>query len=374
MTPTAGDYLRMQATALALPLMAGLLLNGWRGLAVMAGVMLSAAAAALVWRNVGRRGGLLSIGECTVQACLLGLLLPAHLASESVAYLPGAPPLWPMIPTAGLILVFIVWCLGSAGRTSAPAAALLAVVVLHGQWLMPRSVLARQHMPAGDVLNSIAAPPGALEWYRAPAPGNADAIERRSSAEVIGEFVRGSPPAGAGSLSMEALIRDHLPPLDDVIVAGDPRPIGLGSAVMVIAAGLLMVRRRLTDHRVPLWATLAALVTFALAPTPLLVSESGAQWSWGIMHPSAAGAAVGLTFIAYQMLCGPLLMVLLVLAAQPGVRPMQPRARTAYGLLLGFFAALLQLHLDVATGPYAALLVCGLLTPALDRWLARRPG
>ena len=57
------------------------------------------------------------------------------------------------------------------------------------------------------------------------------------------------------------------------------------------------------------------------------------------------------------------------LATAPEIRPLTRRGRAMYALLVGVFAAVLQLYVSVSFGPYVALLLVSLLTPALDRFL-----
>jgi len=82
---------------------------------------------------------------------------------------------------------------------------------------------------------------------------------------------------------------------------------------------------------------------------------------------------VGLTFVNYELMAGPLLLTAFFLAPDPDVRPLTPRARVAFAMLVGALAAAGQLYVSVSTGPYLALLVAGFLVPTLDRRLIQRP-
>jgi Na+-translocating ferredoxin:NAD+ oxidoreductase RnfD subunit len=61
------------------------------------------------------------------------------------------------------------------------------------------------------------------------------------------------------------------------------------------------------------------------------------------------------------------------LATAPALRPMAQRARILYGLLVGVLAAGLQLYVSISYGPYLALLIISLITPACDRVFKPHP-
>jgi Na+-translocating ferredoxin:NAD+ oxidoreductase RnfD subunit len=51
------------------------------------------------------------------------------------------------------------------------------------------------------------------------------------------------------------------------------------------------------------------------------------------------------------------------------LRPITRRGRAVFAIGLGILSAICQLYFSVAIGPYIALLMVGMLTPTLDRWL-----
>ncbi|MDB5171685.1 MAG: RnfD, RnfE family, partial [Phycisphaerales bacterium] len=75
----------------------------------------------------------------------------------------------------------------------------------------------------------------------------------------------------------------------------------------------------------------------------------------------------GITFANYEVMASPVLFMAFFLATSPSIRPMARRARVIYAVLAGGFSAALQLYLGVAFGPYLALLLASLFTPALDK-------
>jgi hypothetical protein len=87
-------------------------------------------------------------------------------------------------------------------------------------------------------------------------------------------------------LSIEQLIRDRMPPLEDLIVAGQPGPIGASGAVAVIMGGLFLLYRGLIDYRVPVLICIAAFVTLLLLPVPVVIAENVRHWrSLGLQRP-----------------------------------------------------------------------------------------
>jgi electron transport complex protein RnfD len=193
-----------------------------------------------------------------------------------------------------------------------------------------------------------------------------DALFSEPAARRLVTFTTGAQTPARAALSLEELIRDTMPPLEDLIVGGAPAPLGLGSAVAVIMGGLFLLYRGLIDFRVPMLICLSAVGALLVLPLPVLVTEKGAKWQTLGLH-AGVGWPVAITFISYELMAGPLMFVAFYLASAPGVRPLTRRGRAVYAVLIGIGAAALQLYLDVSYGAYLALLIVGLMTPILDR-------
>ena len=139
------------------------------------------------------------------------------------------------------------------------------------------------------------------------------------------------------SISMETLIRDAMPPLEDLIVGGHPGPIGTSCAIAVIIGGLFMLYRGVIDYRIPLLVVITTFLATLVLPVPVTIHEGVRHWRWlAIRHPGV-GAALATTFANYELLASPLLFMAFFLATSPAVRPMARRARTFYAILLGIF-------------------------------------
>src|SRR5205823_3628003 len=95
------------------PVAAGVALFGWRAAWALALVLLGAAGATALWKRIGARGQQLRFSHVLWLATLLGLMLPAHLASTQPAASGTVP--WPLLPAAGVTLVILLWLLGGLG-------------------------------------------------------------------------------------------------------------------------------------------------------------------------------------------------------------------------------------------------------------------
>ena len=366
----------LQATIF--PIAAGVAFYGWRALLVLGGVVGSAAVALLLWRRVGARGGELRLTHGLWMAVLLALALPAHLASTETAGRPTHP--WPIIPAAGIMLAGALWLFARAGssRVHPVAVVFLLIATLFSVSLNPRSVLQRDRIFAGDVLDvPHVEPPRNVPikepWVTAPPLHGVDAVLTRTAAVQLRDFTRGQVQLEHGWLTLDEVIRDRLPPLEDLIIGGQPGPIGAGSAIAVIMGGLFLLYRGMIDYRVPLLIVAAAFVTFLVLPIPVVITENIPRWRWFAGTQPGVGWSWAITFANYELMAGPLLFVACFLATAPGVRPITKGARAIYAIIVGIIAAVAQLYLSVSFGPYLAIVLASPLTPLLDRWVRPRP-
>src|SRR5690242_19827946 len=83
------------------PAFTGVMLYGWRALAMLAVILPATLLSLLVWRRIGSRGKQIHIGHGVWLAMLLWLMLPAHLLGTY----PGTRiQLWPIPLAASLLL------------------------------------------------------------------------------------------------------------------------------------------------------------------------------------------------------------------------------------------------------------------------------
>jgi Na+-translocating ferredoxin:NAD+ oxidoreductase RnfD subunit len=359
------------------PITAGIVFYGWRAALVIAGVVLSATAAMFLWRRIGARGGELRVSHGVCMAVLLALAMPAQLAAGPGR---GGTIVWPLIPAAGLALAGMVWLFARSGssRVHPVAVVFLLIAALFSVSLNPQAVLQRSRIVTGDILHvpEITPPrnvPIKEPWVTAPQIHGVDASLVRTASTQLRDFTRGQAQLDRGWLTLDEVIRDRLPPLEDLIIGGQPGPIGAASAVAVIMGGLYLLYKGMIDYRVPLLIVIAAFVTFLVLPIPVVITENIPRWRWLAVTQPGVGWSWAITFANYELMASPLLFVACFMATAPGVRPMTRRARALYAILVGILAAVAQLYLSVSFGPYVALVIASPLTPVLDRWLRPRP-
>jgi Na+-translocating ferredoxin:NAD+ oxidoreductase RnfD subunit len=308
-------------------------------------------------------------------AGLLALMLPAKLADFGAA---GAPPLWPILLAGGLLLAFASWLLGGpgSGRVHPVLVVYLLLVVLFSSGLTPRRILARQHLGTGDLLRDRTEQlTGAQReaWIATPTDPGVVVLQTDPASVRLWVYTTGSLPPDRTWVTLESLLRDRMPSLEDLLIAGQPGPIGASSAVALIVGGLFLLYRGLIDYRVPLLIVIAAFLALLVLPIPVVITENEPVWRWMAFRDIDVGWQVAVTFVNYEILAGPLLFMAFFLATAPVVRPMTRRGRTFFAIATGILAAFFQLYASVSYGPYLALLVASLLSPVLDKLFTPRP-
>jgi len=366
---TVAQYYAMHAMGAIFPATAAIIVFGWRALGVLALTLASAVAGLALWRNIGRRGSQLRFSHVLWMATLLALMLPPHLF---------APRLWPMIVGAGVTLVIFTWLLGGIGgcRVHPVLLTFLLLVILFPDSLISHGVLQPHRLFVGDVAKVRFSGPSSLfaprEAWVQTAPGGPDVLWREPASQTLLRFTAGVDKPERASLSLEDMIRDQLPPLEDLIIAGQPGPLGQASAIAVIIGGLFLLYQGLIDFRVPLFILLASFASLLIFPIPTLITETARHSHWLALRQPGVGWAVAITFANYEMLAGPMVLVAFFFATSPAIRPMFRRGRVIYAVAIGIMAAGLQLYLNVGAGAILALLVGSMLTPFLDRIFSPR--
>jgi len=304
-------------------------------------------------------------------------MLPAHLATARP--IGDSPPhLWAILIATGLALAILCWLLGGvgSGRIHPVLVTYLLLVIFFEQTLVPTGILQRNHLVTGDVTDTLPArtvSTGNDPWYAAPLASSHPAIEVDPASHRLWLFTTGTLQPDRSWLSLEGLLRDRMPPLEDLIVAGQPGPIGAASAVGVLIGGLFLLYRGLIDYRIPVLIVLSAGLAFLILPMPVVIREDAPQWRWMVVRDSAVDMATVLTFVNYELLSSPLLFMAFYLATAPAVRPMTRRGRTIYAILVGIGTAVAQLYASVSFGPYLGLLMVSLITPSMDKWFCAKP-
>jgi electron transport complex protein RnfD len=221
-------------------------------------------------------------------------------------------------------------------------------------------------------------------YLQTPPLEGGDALQLEPAAQRLLAFTAGQKRPGRSWLSLESLLRDEMPPLEDLIIGGQPGPIGGTCAVAIIIGGLFLLYRGMIDFRVPVCVLAGALLALLSLPIPLFIKEDGPDWRWFLFRSHQVftpagprfehiGWAKAVTFANYELMAGPLPFVAFFLATEPTIRPMTRRGRTLYAILAGLLIAVAQLYADVLCGPFVGVLAASLLTPALDRLIPPRP-
>lgn len=361
------------------PVAAGLAFYGWRAGVVIVGVLLSVLVSTWAWRQIGRRGYQLRYDHNLWMGLLLALLLPAHLASGLSSRLNGietGEPLWLILPSAGLLVVMFNWLLGGigSGRIHPVMLTFLLLQVCFLPDLVPHAVLERDNLISGDILNverPVGVPVQSKEpWHELRPSPTREAIWREPASQRLVFFTTGLE---GGWQNIEGLIRDRMPPLEDLIIGGQPAPIGMASALAVIIGGLFLLYRGVIEWRIPLLMIVGAYLTMLILPVPVVITDVGPVRRWLYAMEIGVGWATAVTFVNYQILAGPLLFVALFVATAPTIRPTTRRGSALFGLLAGILAGVFQLYASVSFGACLAVLLVSAITPWLDRWLKPRP-
>ena len=349
------------------PLLVGVLVFGWRAALSVVCVVGSTLLSGLVWRRIGTRGHPLRPAQLLWLGLVISMMLPATLLGSKT---------WPLLPGAGLLIVMLCWWLGGvgSGRFHPAVVVYLLIAILYGPSLKSELVLQRNRLLMGDLFNT----PRLTEtramqfaWRaRRILPGQ-DSIRSVPASQSLITFTQKQQAVDGSKVSVETLLRDHLPVMEDFVLGVTPGGIGVTSAVAVIMGGLFLLYRGLIDYKIPMLITLSAWIALIALPEPV-GSLDHLQWRWFPGHVHGVGWAMGITLANYQILASPLLFMAFFLAGSPSVRPLSRKGRGIYALVIGVLAAGFQLYFSVSLGGYIALFLTGLMTPLLDRLMRGR--
>jgi Na+-translocating ferredoxin:NAD+ oxidoreductase RnfD subunit len=367
-----GTYLSLQLIAVIFPLTAGFLVFGWRAVGATATVVSTALATAVVMQRIGWRGRQMRLIHILWQAILVSLMLPAHLFSW--APLEGHI-VWPLLPAAGITLAMLSWLLGGLGgqRVSASVVTVLILFALFHGLLTPRYVLRIDRLFWGDLLKADPAATAGSSWLTRSLGSPYDSTQTHPTGDELLSYTSAQQRPDRASVTMQMLIRDRMPPLENLIIAGQSSAIGNASAAAIIIGGLFLLYRGLIDFRIPLFGTLSAMAALLILPVPIFITNTTTEWRWLAFREHYLGWSVAQTFVNYEILASPLLLTLFYLANTPGLRPITRRGRSIFAIALGSISALFILYASAAVGPYIALLAVSLATPTLDRLICPRP-
>ncbi len=158
------------------PLLAGLLVFGWRACVSVLIVVSCTLLAGLVWRRLGARGHPLRPAQLLWFGLVMALMLPANLLRTSPQHSP-----WPILPCAALMLVMLSWAAGGigSGRFHPALVVYLLLSLLYHPLLKTDLVLQSHRLLAGDLLSAeLSVEPRAtqLAWRKRPTVTGVDAL------------------------------------------------------------------------------------------------------------------------------------------------------------------------------------------------------
>jgi Na+-translocating ferredoxin:NAD+ oxidoreductase RnfD subunit len=365
-------YLALQLVGAAFPLAGGFLVFGWRAVGVTAVVVFTALATAIFFQRIGWRGRQVKLIHVFWLAILVSLMLPAHLFAWGAL---DGRIVWPLLPAAGITLTMLSWLLGGLGgqRVSPAVVTVLILFALFHGLLTPRYVLRADRLFWGDLLRADPTPrDSGSPWLSRWAGSPYDSTQTDPTGDVLLAYTSSQQRPDRSSLTMQMLIRDRMPPLENLIIAGQSSAIGSASAAAVILGGLFLLHRGLIDFRIPLFGTLSAMAALLILPVPIIITNTTTDWHWLAFRDHYLGWALDLTLVNYEILASPLLLTLFYLANTPGLRPLTHRGRSIFAIALGIVSAIFMLYASAAVGPYIALLAVSLATPTLDRLIHPR--
>jgi electron transport complex protein RnfD len=352
------------------PMVAGIVLFGWRA-ALVAGVAICGCALIeRVYYFVSRTPALLGRSHAYLTGILLALTLPAHVPW----YVPLVAAAFAIIVGKGVFggVGHFIWQPALVGRLA--VAVLFPVVIASPAPDMPGTgpVLARNHLLTGDVRDYTYAP-DLRDWASRAAPPHADALLVRRPSATLKDL---SDPGhatfsalaerGAESSSHRPLAVMHLPPLNDMIVGARPGGIGETCIVVIVVAGLYLVYRNYVRLALPLTMIAAAGAVAAVAPIYLVGSRD--ELVTEFLPLTAEGLDVGLVYVAYQLLSGGLFLAAFFLATEMTSRPVTAGGQAIFAATAGALAMVLKLYFNTPIPAYMAVLAANTMSPAIDRF------
>jgi Na+-translocating ferredoxin:NAD+ oxidoreductase RnfD subunit len=327
--------------------------------------------AGVVWRRIGTCGQPIRPAQLLWLSLVLALMLPAELLQSQRHPMP-----WPLVICAALMLVMLCWAAGGigSGRFHPAVVVYLLLALFYAPEMKADLVLQRHRMLLGDLMSAPAQVPfkaSQFAWRKRPIVPGQDALRVIPASVALLDFTRSERSPDHRRVSLETVLRDELPPLEDYVLGAVPGGIGTTSTVAIIIGGLFLLYRGLIDFRIPMLIFLSAWVALLALPIPAGMHDHP-EWRWFPGHVQGVGWGIGVTLANYELLASPLLFTAFFLAGAPQVRPLSRKGRVIYASLIGVLAAGFQLYLSVSLGSYLALLLVGLMTPFLDRFTGRR--
>ena len=362
------------ATVVVVAMLPGLVLLGWRVLLVLAGVLcVSTLVRRLMLQQTLPKPGFWPM-TLPVDAMLLVCLLSAELAGGSNG--PGVwNQRWPVIAAAGVLLV-LLQRLRSAAPWPVFDPVVATIITLHlmlGNAMSPTASLQRGSVLLGDVVSAERVATLDVPWYERNPVVGASALKAPFAAAQLDEYLAGRLEPSQQTSNLDSLIRDELPPLEDLALGGQPMLIGQASGMALIGIILWAAYRRTIDWRVPVISLAVCYITLIILPTPTSILPAERIWRLFPSLQADIGVETGITFVHYLLFSSSAIFSLGLLATRGDVKPLHGRAIAVWSIIVGILTAAGLLYVSVTTGPFLALLIGPSLARLLDRLLSPRP-
>ena len=159
---------------------------------------------------------------------------------------------WPILPAAGITLALLSWLLGGLGTQRVPPSVvtiLFLFVLFHD---IAYATIRVESGPAfcGGFVEFDPTPEELSDqnpWYSRTAPTGYDSLLREPVGDKLLAYTSSQQRPERASLTVQMLVRDQMPPLENLIVGGTSNVIGCASAVAIIAGGLFLLYQGLID-------------------------------------------------------------------------------------------------------------------------------
>lgn len=364
--------------AMCVPMMAGIVLFGWRAAFLAAISIFSCVAIERIYYRVTRTPALFGRSHAYLTGVLLAMTLPPFVAwyvpvvAAAFAIIVGKAIfggvghfLWQpaLVGRLAVAVIFAGMFAGLCSRDCDPGCS-------HHPKYWP--ILARDKVVVGDILDAKR-DEDYRQWRNRPAPPGADAFKVTPPAAILAALTSTREPAFSGLCTPASVPRAKpaalmkLPPLSDLFYGARPGAIGETCAVVIIVAGLYLMYRNYVKWQLPLAFIVSAAVVVAVAPINL-AGHDHATW----FPLLAEGLGVGFTYVNYQLLSGELLLAAMFLAPETTSRPVTTGGQVLFGTGCGVIAMLLRLYLNLPVPCYMAILVMNTLAPKIDKlWRPR---
>jgi len=354
--------------AASLPVLAGLVMFGWRAAWV---AVLCVISCVLIERTLFKVTHLPALYGRT-HAVLTGVLLAITLPAWTPWYVPIIASAFAIIVGKGIFggVGHFLWQPALVGR--------LAVAVMFPATLtqpfakLPQMgpVLAQNRVLIGDIL-SAGRPERYRRWRGTAAPMGTDAlIVAKPSATLAGLTSTPAPAYSALAYIPPKLpgakptLFSRLPAMQDLIYGARPGGIGETSVLIVFVAGMYLVYRNYVNLALPMSILISAAAVAAVAPVKFAGPNDTTVWVWWPLLKE--GADVGAVYVCYQLLSFELLAAAFFFATETTSRPVTTGGQVLFGLGCGATAMLLKLYLNIPIPAYTAVLAMNTFTPTID--------